>query len=339
MTLLNTSHPSDFDTGRTDTTLRIAGAHGYRLDGDQITLWAEVGGGPAEIQLALWAMPVGAADADPEARILVSQVRATLPDASGGSSVLIEGLSTAGLPSGKDRWQMVLALSRADSEGGLVLQDTRHFALTQVFVQPQLVVERPLVARPVAVGLQIDAVGITNPRAADNLSGSLCLELWALSAPYTGGAFVGRCLGRVEVGQLSGQSGCDCLGETWASPDDRASVLVLMLREWTQDGLLTRDHRVVTLAAEEVLAPAPAPARAVAPTPTPAPAVKPRARPSHLLNVNLATEEQLVAIDGLNRALAKAVVAARPFASMDDLLDIKGVGDKRLARMRRHLSV
>ena len=33
--------------------LHIAGAHGYRLDGDRITLWAEVAGGPAEVSLAL----------------------------------------------------------------------------------------------------------------------------------------------------------------------------------------------------------------------------------------------------------------------------------------------
>lgn len=333
MTFLNAPHSSDLATDSAEAALHIAGAHGYRLDGDRITLWAEVAGGPAEVSLALWAQPAEATT-DRASRILVAQIRSSL---HGASVVLVEGEVPAAVPSGQADWQMVLTLSAPDADGQVVERDARVFAMTQSFLQPKLVVEGPLVARPVVVGLQIDSVAIANPRPADNLSGSLCLELWALAEAYTGGTFAGQCLGTISVGQLGGQVGCDCLGETWAVPADAAAVLVLMLREWTQDGLLTRDHRVVTLAAEE--RPAPAPAKVSAPTPAPAPAGKPKARPSHLLNVNLATEEQLVAIDGLNRALAKAVVAARPFASMDDLLDIKGVGDKRLARMRRHLSV
>lgn len=329
MTLLNTSHLSDLTTGRTDPALHIAGAHGYRLDGDRITLWAEIGGGPAEVLLALWAQPVDAVNPASESCILVAQIRATLLGASGGPGVLIEGMATAAVPSGAVHWRMALTLSRADAERPPVLQDTRHFALTQAFLQPQLVVERPLVARPVAVGLQIDSVAIHNPRAADNLSGSLCLELWALAVPYAGGAFGGQCLGRVEVGQLGGQTGCDCLGETWAAPAETASELVLMLREWTQEGLLTRDHRAVRLASGVL-------------TETAASVVvagKFKPRSAHLLSVNLATEAQLVAIDGLNRALAKAVIAARPFTSIEGLLAVKGVGEKRLARMRRHLCV
>ncbi|WP_338414177.1 helix-hairpin-helix domain-containing protein [uncultured Sphaerotilus sp.] len=338
MTFLNAPHSSDLATDSAEAAPHIAGAHGYRLDGDQITLWAEVAGGPAEVSLALWAQP--AETTDTASRILVAQIRCRL---HGAGVVLVEGEVPAAVPSGQADWQMVLTLSAPDAAGQVVERDARVFAMTQSFLQPTLVVDGPLVARPVVVGLQIDSVAVTNPRPADNLSGSLCLELWALAEAYTGGTFAGQCLGTIPVGQLGGQSGCDCLGETWAVPADAAAVLVLMLREWTQDGLLTRDHRVVTLAVEEVPAPAPAPepapAKVAAPVPAPAPVVKPKARPSHLLNVNLATEEQLVAIDGLNRALAKAVVAARPFASMDDLLDIKGVGDKRLARMRRHLGV
>lgn len=350
MTLQNTLD----HTHTTHTGLHLAGAHGYRLDGDQITLWAEVGGGPAEVRLALWAQPVETAD--DTRRILVAQIRSTLPASVSGAAVWVEGVAGAAAPSGRADWQMVLTLSAVDADGLAVVQDTRVFALTQSFLQPTLVVDRPLVARPTATGLQLDAVAVANPRPADNLSGSLALELWALGQPYTGGAFAGQCLGRVEIGQLGGQTGCDGLGDTWAAPDDAAAVLVLMLREWTPDGLLTRDHRVVSL---EVVAPAAplAPAEPVvvvvpetpaapvvsAPAPVPAPAPvaapKPKARTSHLLNVNLATEAQLVAIDGLNRPLAKAVIAARPFASMDDLLDITGVGEKRLARMRRHLCV
>ncbi|MEX8495573.1 ComEA family DNA-binding protein [Sphaerotilus sp.] len=336
MTFLTAPRSSDLATDSAEAAPHIAGVHGYRLDGDQITLWAEIAGGPAEVLLALWAQPADATDAG--SRILVAQIRSTL---HGDSAVLIEEEVPAALPSGQADWQMVLTLSVPDTGGLAVERDLRVFAMTQSFLQPKLVVERPLVARSVVVGVQIDSVAVTNPRPATNLSGSLCLELWALAQPYAGGAFAGQCLGTVNVGQLGGQTGCECLGETWSAPADAAAVLVLMLREWTQDGLLTRDHHRVTLAAQapaaSVVAPlaTPVEARAAAPVAT----ARPKARPAHLLNVNLATEEQLVAIDGLNRALAKAVVAARPFASIDDLLDIKGVGDKRLARMRRHLCV
>lgn len=330
MTLLNALSPSDFTT--THGALQMAGAHGYRLDADQITLWAEISGRPAEVQLALWAQPVEPAEATP--RILVAQVRSTFPGAAEGAAVMVEGVAAAAVPSGVADWRMVLTLSAVEADGQVAVHDARGFARTQSFLQPTLVLDRPLVARPGEAGLELDAVAVTNPRAADNLSGSLCLELWALAEPYTGGAFAGVCLGRVEVGQLGGQAACEGLTGTWSAPVDAQAVLVLMLREWTQDGLLTRDHCPVALAvaAPVVAAPAPAPVVPVA-------AAKPKARNAHLLNVNVATEAQLVAIDGLNRSLAKAVVAARPFASIDDLLSINGVGEKRLARMRRHLCV
>ena len=344
MTLLNTFPPSDFAT--TDGALQIAGAHGYRLDADQITLWAEISGRPAAVQLALWAQPVEPAEATP--RILVAQVHATFPGATDGAAARVEGVAAAAVPSGVTDWWMVMTLSAVEADGQVTVHDERCFAWTQSFLQPTLVLDQPLVARPVDAGLALDAVAVSNPRAADNLSGSLCLELWALAEPYIGGAFAGECLGRVEVGQLGGQAACEGLAGTWSAPADETATLVLMLREWTQDGLLTRDHRPVALAvaapvapaAPVVEAPAPAPAPAAAPVPAPVvAAAKPKARNAHLLNVNLATEAQLVAIDGLNRSLAKAVVAARPFASIDALLDINGVGEKRLARMRRHLCV
>ena len=351
MTLLNTFPPSDFAT--TDGALQIAGAHGYRLDADQITLWAELSGRPAAVQLALWAQPVEPADATP--RILVAQVRSTFPGAAEGAAARVEGVAAAAVPSGVTDWWMVMTLSAVEADGQVTVHDERCFAWTQSFLQPTLVLDQPLVARPVDAGLALDAVAVSNPRAADNLSGSLCLELWALAEPYIGGAFAGECLGRVEVGQLGGQAACEGLAGTWSAPADETATLVLMLREWTQDGLLTRDHRPVARAAvvpvvalvpavSEVAAPAAGPATAPAPASAPVPVAvaapaKPKARNAHLLNVNLATEAQLVAIDGLNRSLAKAVVAARPFASIDALLDINGVGEKRLARMRRHLCV
>ena len=61
-----------------------------------------------------------------------------------------------------------------------------------------------------AYDIQGDTVFVTcgdiaNHRDALNLSGTLSLELWALSRPYTGGDFNGIALAGTQLGQLSGQ--------------------------------------------------------------------------------------------------------------------------------------
>jgi hypothetical protein len=330
--VLTTSYPSDATPVGAHRVLQIVGAHGYRLNADQMALWAEVDGDPGEVCLALWAQPVDAEDA--AARILVAEWRTLLQPVGDGTPVQIDGEVFASVPSGASDWRMVMTLSAVLADGRRCGKDERVFARPQGFLQPVLVCGADLSAQAAEAGLALASVGIRNPRAEDNLSGSLRLELWALAAPYAGGAFAGECLGGVEVGPLAGQAACGGLTGFWAAPSDAEAELVLMLREWTPFGWLTRDHRAVNRAPLVPVAPEVPAVAASAPTPS-----KPKARNAHLLNVNLATEEQLVAIDGLNRPLAKAVIAARPFASIDDLLRIHGVGEKRLARMRRHLCV
>jgi len=62
-----------------------------------------------------------------------------------------------------------------------------------------------------------------------------------------------------------------------------------------------------------------------------------------MLNVNMATAEQLEEIKGVGEKTAKAIVEYReahgPFASLDDLIQVKGIGEKKLAAMREHLTV
>lgn len=50
-------------------------------------------------------------------------------------------------------------------------------------------------------------------------------------------------------------------------------------------------------------------------------------------DVNTAAKAELVAINGLGDDLADAILAARPFSSADDLLNIKGIGPKSLNRL------
>lgn len=54
------------------------------------------------------------------------------------------------------------------------------------------------------------------------------------------------------------------------------------------------------------------------------------------LDVNSATLEQLVSLKGIGPVLAERVIAARPFTSPDDLLNVKGIGPKKYEQIRLH---
>jgi competence protein ComEA len=73
-----------------------------------------------------------------------------------------------------------------------------------------------------------------------------------------------------------------------------------------------------------------------APAPAPDPARRP-APPAEPIDVNRATEPELARVPGLNPALAARIVAARPFADLDELRRVKGVRRTTLERVRSHL--
>lgn len=77
---------------------------------------------------------------------------------------------------------------------------------------------------------------------------------------------------------------------------------------------------------EPVAAP---PASMVAP---PASAVVPRA--SRLVSLNLSSLEELARVKGLNGKLAREIVRRRPLASIEQLLDVRGIGKRTLDRLR-----
>lgn len=61
------------------------------------------------------------------------------------------------------------------------------------------------------------------------------------------------------------------------------------------------------------------------------------------VNINTATSAELDAVKGIGPAKAQAIVDYRtkngPFKSVDDLKNIKGFGDKNLAKLKGDLSV
>jgi competence protein ComEA len=61
------------------------------------------------------------------------------------------------------------------------------------------------------------------------------------------------------------------------------------------------------------------------------------------VNINTATKDELIALQGIGPAKAQAILDYRkqngPFKSVDDLKSVKGIGAKRLEKLRADLTV
>lgn len=394
---------------------RLGGEYGYRMNGDSASLSAELAvlDGQA-LAGADWALQLWACDADASGRlqgVKVAEVNLGALDGDGYGTTPVGGNTVALPPAGNGAHTMVLALASGANGQFSQIHDFAVFDRPQSFTQPRL--DGVVGYRFEGQSVRLTVARIENPRDAGNLSGSLALELWALDAPYGGGAFLGSLVGGVQLGALAGQS-------EWreiAVDADAAPLpagrwqLVLMLREWTPAGFVTRDycnfavpHVVDIIAAPPAATPvptsvaeapavatpavgtpavatpaAPAPAAPTPAAPTPAPA-KPKTkatapqapakaavapagkaaaaakavaatapakakvsekatRAEALPSVNTASADELAAIKGLSKTVAKAIVAGRPYASLDELTRAKGMGEKLLAKLRQQLSL
>lgn len=69
----------------------------------------------------------------------------------------------------------------------------------------------------------------------------------------------------------------------------------------------------------------------------------PRATPERPVDLNDADEAHLQTVPGIGPALAKRIVEFRaqhgPFGSVDDLLKVRGIGEKSLAKLRPFVTV
>jgi competence protein ComEA len=65
--------------------------------------------------------------------------------------------------------------------------------------------------------------------------------------------------------------------------------------------------------------------------------------PAKPVNLNTATSEQLQELPGIGQATAKKIIDMReksgPFRRVEDLLAIRGISDKRLAKLRPYVTV
>ena len=137
---------------------------------------------------------------------------------------------------------MVLVLA-SGANGHYQVHDFANYPDRQRFMTPHL--EGSVGYRVDGNQVVLEAEAIRSPRSADNISGSLSLELRAVAQPYLGGSIEGQLLGRADLGRLAGQS---ALGpDRGPRPVHRTGVrsweVVMTLREWTDSaGYVTRDY-------------------------------------------------------------------------------------------------
>jgi DNA uptake protein ComE-like DNA-binding protein len=361
---------------------RIGLSHGYRFDGDTVFLnasfHADAGADLARTwSLRLVATPnAPATGLDVLAAHVVTEV--ALPPLAELTGAVENFEITAGalFPATKGFHNLSLALVARDTAGSVVLHDFTPYALAQSFVQPRL-------SGPVGLWFEsdtelvLDLDHVENPRA-DNLSGTLSVEVWALDAAYTGGEFEGQPVAGAILGSLTG-------GDSWTpgalhlhatKPANPRAHLVVMLREWNGAAYVTR-HFVTfapapaapvavasaattpvaalvspvglnvssssvapaVVAVAPAVATKPSPASVVAAAPVAAPAAKVAAVADTLISINTATAPVLTTVKGLTRPIAAEIIKQRPFATLEELSKVKGIGPASFKKLKPFLKL
>ena len=62
-------------------------------------------------------------------------------------------------------------------------------------------------------------------------------------------------------------------------------------------------------------------------------------RSTKIINVNTASVDELMLLPRVNEALARRIIAGRPYAKVDDLLKVVGIGPKTIEPLRPRVSV
>lgn len=340
--------------------------HGYRFDGDFVHLNADVNFSDTDLaSAAAWSLQLWASEDGFKGNELTGVKVAELAIDPMLGGITVTACCAAIPPAGVADQALALALLCTTADGLSTVRDLGLYEVRQNFCQPCLLGDVRCALADGAARLTIEA--ILNPRAEDNLSGTLALEVWALDTPYAGGAWVGSPVASVVVGILGGgNQWTDCQYDVPAALPADGAALTVMLREWTPAGYVTRDYR--NFAAAPVKAkPAPKakakPKAAVVAKPAAVKAAVPEvkavevkaaapkavAKPAKKaasdkeavkpVSINKASENELAAIKGLSRDVARAIIAARPYAALEDVCKAKGIGQKKLEKLRALLAL
>ncbi|MCX6556254.1 MAG: helix-hairpin-helix domain-containing protein [Candidatus Aminicenantes bacterium] len=68
-------------------------------------------------------------------------------------------------------------------------------------------------------------------------------------------------------------------------------------------------------------------------------AVSPKLKPGETININKASEEQLDGLLGIGPVKAKAIIAGRPYAKIEDIMKVKGIKEKTFAKIKEYIVV
>jgi beta-lactamase superfamily II metal-dependent hydrolase len=61
--------------------------------------------------------------------------------------------------------------------------------------------------------------------------------------------------------------------------------------------------------------------------------------PSRIIDINRASQEELMSLPGVGVVIARRIIEGRPYRRVDDLRRVKGIGEKRLAEIRPYVGV
>ena len=322
---------------------RLGLSHGYCFDGDVTHLNAsiEILEQEAATQqfwaLQLWACEESEQE-NPSQGIKIAEVPFGQAFADGEVFAELQGSCIAFPPPGKQAYRLFMVLASGNTPACSNIEDFAAYPQSKVFVQPSLNGTITCTLNETSVLLGIDE--ISNPRQEDNLSGTLSLELWSLDTPYAGGQWTGSPVASMILGTLSGQcrwSGCKYTASA-ATPAQKG-YLTLMLREWTPAGYVTRDYRpLMEIQPMEVAVDTPKKAK-TAKTASAKPAPEAKVVAASGVSVNKASESELTSVKGLSASVARAIIASRPYASLEELCRAKGVGEKLLSKVRKFLTL
>jgi hypothetical protein len=332
-----------------DEAMMLGKSHGYRFDGDQVALHAELSIEASHARGRHWALQLWACDRPHSGGALSGIKVAEAPlewNAGLDARPRLDAALPARLPVGPRDYSMVLVLASGDAGQFDQVHDFANYPARERFAVPHF---------EGAVGYRVerDEVVVTvehvrNPRAEDNLTGDLALELWALEQPYAGGEARGMRLAGQELPRIAGQTALAPAEYrmAFAMPPAGRFTLTLMLREWTAAGYDTRDYCNFAEPYDAAVALQGNPEPAIepfAPTPLPASsdtgaAVEPPQTDTRI-SVQDASVDELIQIAGLNKRLALDVIKARPFTALEQLLRVRGIGTKRLLQLRSVLKV
>jgi len=57
------------------------------------------------------------------------------------------------------------------------------------------------------------------------------------------------------------------------------------------------------------------------------------------ININSASAKELQSIPGVGPATAKKIIAGRPYGSIEEIMDVKGIGEKTFAKMKSKITI